>query len=77
MEPHKQYKRGNETILLVEGEKKIRETLKKLLENEGYTVIEAMDGADEGEWQHSLRRDASDLSWGERDLQKRVYCRCP
>jgi CheY-like chemotaxis protein len=46
MEQHEQCKKGNETILLVEGEKEIREALKKLLENEGYTIIEAMDGAD-------------------------------
>jgi PAS domain S-box-containing protein len=37
---------GCETILLVEDDEKIRTTLKELLENNGYTVIEAVDGED-------------------------------
>jgi len=47
MEPQNQSKRRNETILLVEGEKEIRESLKMLLEREGYTIFEAVDGEDE------------------------------
>jgi DNA-binding response OmpR family regulator len=47
MESQNQAKRRNETILLVEGEKEIRESLKVLLEKEGYTIFEAVDGEDE------------------------------
>ena len=38
--------RGTETILLAEDEPEVRTLTKKLLEDYGYTVIEAMDGAD-------------------------------
>jgi PAS domain S-box-containing protein len=37
---------GNETILLVEDDSAIRASLKELLEEVGYTIIEAMDGED-------------------------------
>jgi CheY-like chemotaxis protein len=38
--------RGDETILLVEDEEIVRRLSKKILETCGYTVIEAMDGAE-------------------------------
>ncbi|HJV67166.1 MAG TPA: PAS domain S-box protein [Geomonas sp.] len=37
---------GHETILLVEDDAEIRTTLKELLEQDGYTVIEAVNGED-------------------------------
>ncbi len=38
-------RRGSEVILLVEDERDLREVTAKLLRNEGYTVLEAKDGA--------------------------------
>jgi PAS domain S-box-containing protein len=37
---------GKETLLLVEDETPVRESVRRLLERHGYTVIEARDGAD-------------------------------
>jgi signal transduction histidine kinase len=40
------HKSGHETLLLVEDDKEIRASLKELLEQDGYTIIVAMDGED-------------------------------
>ena len=39
-------RRGTETVLLAEDDTDIRELIKAVLENNGYTVIEAIDGTD-------------------------------
>ena len=45
-EPQDAFRGGNETVLLAEDEKEVREVNKSILEEFGYRVIEAVDGAD-------------------------------
>jgi two-component system, cell cycle sensor histidine kinase and response regulator CckA len=56
---------GNETILIVEDESSLREYLKALLEDKGYTILEAADGSEGVELfvkhQHQIGLVISDL----------------
>lgn len=45
-EPQEGFQGGNETVLLAEDEKEVREVNRSVLEEFGYRVIEAVDGAD-------------------------------
>ncbi|OGP13695.1 MAG: hypothetical protein A2052_10160 [Deltaproteobacteria bacterium GWA2_54_12] len=45
-EPQEGFQGGNETILLAEDEREVREVNRSILEEFGYRVIEAVDGAD-------------------------------
>ncbi len=52
--------KGNETILMVEDEQNVRKSLKIILEDVGYSIIEAVDGKDAIE-KYNINKDKIDL----------------